>query len=195
MDCTKIGRLILKLRNEKGLTQKELADIMNISDKAISKWERGMGCPDVSLLSELSQIFNVHIEEILSGDLKPGNTDGGNMKKIKFYMCPTCGNVITATGEADVACCGRRLDYLDVNCGGEEYGVNIETVENDYFITFSHEMSKDHFISFVAYVTYDSVILTKLYPEQAPQVRVPKYRKGKLYFACNQNGIRVLDIS
>ena len=104
MDCNKVGILIFELRKEKKLTQKQLSDMMNISDKTISKWERGLGCPDVSLLRELSQIFNVHIEKILSGDLEPNNTGGGNMKKIKFYMCQDCGNVITATGEAEVAC-------------------------------------------------------------------------------------------
>lgn len=85
MDCNKVGNLIFKLRKEKRMTQKQLADIMNISDKTNSKWERGLGCPDVSLLRELSQIFNVHIEKILSGDLESNNQDGGNMRKIKFY--------------------------------------------------------------------------------------------------------------
>ncbi|MDD3766141.1 MAG: helix-turn-helix domain-containing protein [Eubacteriales bacterium] len=193
MDCNKVGSLIFKLRKEKNLTQKQLADIMNISDKTISKWERGLGCPDVSLLGELSQIFNVHIEKILSGDLESNNTDGGNMKKIKFYMCPTCGNVITATSEADVACCGRKLISLELQ-NNEEYDINIETVENDYYITFSHEMSKEHYISFVAYVAYDRVMLIKLYPEQSSEVRLPKFNRGKLYFACNQHGMMMKEL-
>lgn len=193
MDCNKVGNLIFKLRNEKKMTQKQLADIMNISDKTISKWERGLGCPDVSLLRELSQIFNVHIEKILSGDLESNNTNGGNMKKIKFYMCRDCGNVITATSEADVACCGRKLISLELQ-NNEEYDINIETVENDYYITFSHDMSKDHYISFVAFVAYDRVMLIKLYPEQASEVRFPKYNRGKLYFACNKHGLTMKEL-
>jgi transcriptional regulator with XRE-family HTH domain len=194
MDCNKVGNLIFELRKEKNLTQKQLADIMNISDKTISKWERGLGCPDVSLLRGLSQIFNVHIEKILSGDLESNNTDGGNMKRIKFYMCQDCGNVITATGEADIACCGRKLTNLEVLQNNEEYDLNIETVENDYYITFSHDMSKDHYISFVAYVAYDRVMLVKLYPEQAGEVRFPKFNRGKLYLACNQHGLMVKEL-
>jgi transcriptional regulator with XRE-family HTH domain len=193
VDCNKVGNLIFKLRNEKKMTQKQLADIMNISDKTISKWERGLGCPDVSLLRELSQIFNVHIEKILSGDLESNNTNGGNMKKIKFYMCRDCGNVITATSEADVACCGRKLTGLELQ-NNEEYDLNIETVENDYYITFSHDMSKDHYISFVAFVAYDRVMLIKLYPEQASEVRFPKYNRGKLYFACNKHGLTMKEL-
>ena len=54
MDCEKIGKLIRSLRRERGLTQLGLAEQMHISDKAVSKWERGLGCPDVSLLPELS---------------------------------------------------------------------------------------------------------------------------------------------
>ena len=88
MDCSKVGKLIFGLRKEKGMTQKQLADALNISDKAISKWERGLGCPDVSLLRKLSEVLNINIEKILLGDLEPNNADGGNMKKKKFYSAP-----------------------------------------------------------------------------------------------------------
>ncbi len=68
MDCKKVGKLIYELRREKNMTQKQVAELMNISDKTISKWERGLGCPDVSLLLGLSNIFGVSIEGILSGE-------------------------------------------------------------------------------------------------------------------------------
>lgn len=73
MDCSKVGNLIRALRNEKAMTQRQLADAMNISDKTISKWERGLGCPDVSLLPELSSLLGVDIEKILSGELNPND--------------------------------------------------------------------------------------------------------------------------
>lgn len=62
MDCLKVGKLIHRLRNEKGYMQKQLAEAMNISDKTISKWERGLGCPDVFLLHALSEVLGVNIE-------------------------------------------------------------------------------------------------------------------------------------
>lgn len=191
MDCSKTGKLIFKLRKEHGMTQKQLADAMNISDKTISKWERGMGCPDVSLLHELSQVLSVNIETLLLGDLDPNRTDGGNMKKIKFYVCPTCGNVITSTSEAEVSCCGRKLNALVAKPSDKDHSPTVTEVENDYYITVTHEMSKTHYIHFVAYVSFDRILLIKLYPEQGAEVRFPKMYGGKLYFGCSQHGLWV----
>jgi len=189
MDCSKVGELILKLRKEKKMTQKQLADAMNISDKAISKWERGLGCPDVSLLQELSRILEVNIEKILIGSLEPNDPDGGNMKKIRFYVCPNCGNVLTATGEAEISCCGRKLLPLIPEPADKIHSLAAEEIENELYITCNHEMSKEHYISFIAYVSYDRVLLIKLYPEQNAEVRFPKMRKGKFYFYCSQHGL------
>jgi len=193
MDCSKVGKLIFGLRKEKGMTQKQLADAMNISDKAISKWERGLGCPDVSLLRGLSEVLNVDIEKILLGDLEPNNADGGNMKKIKFYMCPNCGNTLTSTGESDVSCCGRKLMPLIPKPVDEIHKLTVEEIENDFYITFTHEMSKKHYINFIAYVAYDRVLFIKLYPEQGSEVRFPKMYGGKIYMCCNQHGLWVND--
>ena len=189
MDCEKIGKLILSLRKERNMTQKQLGDELNVSDKTISKWERGLGCPDISLLHELSSVLNVNIEKILLGDLKPNSVDGGNMKKVKFYLCPVCKNVITATGEAEVSCCGRRLNTMTAKPADGEHRLNIEISDGDYYITFGHEMSKTHFISFIAYVSYDRILFVKLYPEQNGEVRMPKMRGGRFVFGCSQHGL------
>ncbi len=191
MDCDKVGKLILSLRKENRMTQKELADAMNISDKTISKWERGLGCPDVSLLRELSEILGVNIERILLGNLEPNDADGGNMKKIKFYVCSNCGNILTATGETEVSCCGRKLVPLVPKPADEIHKLTIEEVEDDFYITFTHEMSKKHYISFIAYINCDRVLLIRLYPEQNGEVRFPKMYGGKIYFCCNQHGLWV----
>ena len=189
MDCTKIGSLLYKLRKEKGMTQKEVADSMNISNKTISKWERGLGCPDVSLLPELSEIFDVNIEKILQGELSVNDTDGGNIKRIKFYVCNSCGNLITATGEGEISCCGRKLENLSVNELDEMHTPKIEKIENDYYISFNHEMTKEHFLSFAAYLMFDRMHIIKLYPEQNAELRVPIMRKGEFYFYCNKHGL------
>jgi len=115
------------------------------------------------------------------------------MKRIKFYACPNCGNVINSTGDGDFSCCGRKLEALVPKVMNENHSINIEEVENDYYVEINHEMTKDHFISFVAYVTYDRVLLIKLYPEQSPTVRFPrlcgKFERGKFYMYCNQHGL------
>ena len=189
MDCEKIGKLLYTLRQEKAMTQKQLADLMNISDKAISKWERGLGCPDVSLLPELSQILGVNIEEILAGKIELNETMGGNMKKLKFYVCPQCGNLLTATGDANLSCCGKRLEALTPEKASEEHSLNIEPVEDELYIASPHEMTKEHYISFVAYVTGDRLLLVKQYPEWNLQLRFHKSGHGKLYFHCSKHGL------
>lgn len=189
MDCTKIGKLLYDLRKEKGMTQKEVADKMNISDKTVSKWERGLGCPDISLLSELSNIFGVNIEKILQGDLSINDTDGGNMKRIKFYVCPVCDNIITSTGKSEISCCGRKLEFLKAQNFDDNHKLNVEQIENDYYITIDHDMTKEHYISFVAYVIFDRIHFVKLYPEQNAELRIPIMQKGELFFYCNKHGL------
>jgi transcriptional regulator with XRE-family HTH domain len=189
MDKEKIGPLLLKLRKEKGMTQKELAEALYVTDKTISKWECGKGCPDISLLHQLSQLFNVDIEGIVLGQLKENTLDGGNMKKIKFYMCEACGNIMTSTSGGELSCCGRKLQALEEQVAGEAHEVDVEEIEFDYYVTFNHPMTKDHYISFMAYVTHNSVLLMKLYPEQSGELRFPKMHGGKLYYGCTQHGL------
>lgn len=69
MDQTKIGKLIAKLRKEKGMTQRELGDKVGVGFKAVSKWERGITCPDISIINELSKILGITSDELLTGEL------------------------------------------------------------------------------------------------------------------------------
>lgn len=191
MDCEKVGNLILQLRKEKNMTQKQVACLLNISDKTVSKWERGLGCPDVSILTELSKILDINIEKILLGDLTPNDIDKGNMKRIKFYVCPSCDNIISTTSDGEISCCGRKLKATIPCAIDNNHEITVEEIENDYYITIDHEMTKEHYISFVAYVTYDRVLLIKLYPEQNSAIRFPKlcgrFERGEFYVYCNQH--------
>ena len=189
MDCKKIGSLIYELRKDKDMTQKQIAELMNISDKTISKWERGLGCPDISLLLELSQILGVSIEQILSGKINLNNLVGGNMNKLKFYVCTQCQNLITSTGNATISCCGKTLESLVAKKAEEDHKLNIEPVEDELYVTAEHEMKKEHYISFVAYVRGDRALITKQYPEWNMQFRFRKSGHGKLYFYCINHGL------
>ena len=70
MDQEKVGNLIKKLRLDNNLTQKELADKLNVTFQAVSKWENGKSVPDIAQLHEISKLFNIDISEILDGELK-----------------------------------------------------------------------------------------------------------------------------
>lgn len=189
MNQIKTGALIRRLRTESGLTQLKLAEKLNVSDKAISKWERGLGCPDVSLLGELSKVLGVELEKLLSGELGENSALGGNMKKLLFYVCPECGNIITSMTATPVCCCGKKLTALKAQKAPESERPVIELVENEYFITTAHPMEREHYISFVAFLNDDTLHFKKLYPQWDVQIRFPRLARGRLYWYCTNHGL------
>ncbi|MDY3251276.1 MAG: helix-turn-helix domain-containing protein [Candidatus Choladocola sp.] len=188
MDYAKTGNLICRLRKENHMTQLQLAEKMNISDKTVSKWERGVGCPDVSLLAQLSDIFKVDIERLLSGELQINDSASGNLKNMHFYVCPDCGNLITSMTSAAVSCCGKKLQMIRLRKADDSEKLSVEIIENEYFISSDHEMSRNHYISFVGLLTGDCMMLRKQYPEWDLQLRIPVFAHGKLFWYCTQHG-------
>ena len=189
MDCEKIGALIRAARRERGMTQRELGEALHISDRTVSKWECAQGCPDVSLLPALSARLGVDLERMLSGDLEPSREKGDSMKRIRFFVCPHCGNVVTATGEASVSCCGRRLEALTPQRAEGVHRLQAEAVEDEWFLTAEHPMEKGHFLSFVAFVTGERCLLIRTYPEWEMQVRIPRRGHGRLLHYCTEHGL------
>lgn len=189
MDCEKIGALIRAARRERGMTQRELGEALHISDRTVSKWECAQGCPDVSLLPALSARLGVDLERMLSGDLEPSREKGDSMKRIRFFVCPHCGNVVTATGEASVSCCGRRLEALTPQRAEGVHRLQAEAVEDEWFLTAEHPMEKGHFLSFVAFVTGERCLLIRTYPEWEMQVHIPRRGHGKLLHYCTEHGL------
>ena len=194
MDPIKCGVLIRRLRTEAHLTQRELAQKLSVTDKAVSKWERGMGCPDVSLLSQLSSVFRVDLESLLKGSLPKSRTEGGNMKRTRFAVCPVCGNVITAAASAQISCCGRTLETVLPQKADAGHTPVLEKMDGEYCLTFAHPMDKDHFIRFVCLITFDRMTLVRLYPEQDALVRLPYVRMGTVVFGCSQHGLMCADV-
>lgn len=194
MNNVKIGKLIYNLRKEKNLTQVQLAERMNISDKTVSKWERGFGCPEVSLLPELSTILDVDLENLLSGELDRNEILGGSMKNLQFYICPACGNMVTAITDTNMSCCGKKMKALKPQKANENEKLTVETVENDFYITSDHPMERGHYIAFIALLTGDSILLKKQYPEWDLQVRIPVLAHGRLLWYCNKHGLFYMEI-
>ncbi|MFA7068931.1 MAG: helix-turn-helix domain-containing protein, partial [Acidaminococcaceae bacterium] len=160
------GNMIRSLREKKGYTQKQLAELLNVSDKTVSKWETQKGLPDISLLEPISKTLSISIAGLLSGEWVINKNRSGNMLRTKFYVCPVCGNVIQALGEGAFSCCGITLPMQEAEVQDEAHSFGIERVENDYYVTMPHPMTKSHYISFFAYITSDRVQIVKLYPEQ-----------------------------
>ena len=192
MDKYVTGAVIRKLREKKKITQEELADMIHVSGKAVSKWETGQGFPDISLLEPLAKALDISVIELLSGEDIRNLNRSSNMAKGKFYVCPVCGNVITATGETVVSCCGITLPPLEAEAMDEEHEIRKEVVEDEYYVSADHPMTKEHYISFLAAVSDFGVQLVKLYPEGNAEARFKIDRVRKIYAYCNRHGLFVL---
>ena len=183
------GSTIKLLREKKGYTQKQLAQCLMVSDKAVSKWESGRGLPDISLIEPLAKSLGVSLAELFSGECVQNTNRHGNMNKAKFYVCPVCGNVIFSAGEGSYSCCGLQLPPLEAEQAEGEHSLATETIEGDLFVRMQHTMEKTHYISFFALVSADRVQLVKLYPEQDASARFPVRARGTLYAYCNRHGL------
>ncbi len=188
------GAAVKRLREEQGLTQLQLAEKIGVSSKAVSKWETAKGLPDISLIEPLSQALGVSVMELMSGETVINKNASSNMLFSKFYVCPVCGNIIHTTGAAVISCCGITLPPLEAEETDEEHRVTIEPVEDEKFITVHHEMSKKHFISFIAYVTTDKVQFIKFYPEGNAETRMQFRGRGFLYIYCNKHGLMKMKV-
>ena len=189
MDKYVTGAMIRKLREGKGLTQEALAERIYVSGKAVSKWETGQGFPDISLLEPLAGALGVSVIELLSGEDIRNRNRASNMLRGRFYVCPVCGNVIQATGEALVGCCGITLPPLEAESADAAHGLCVETVEDEYCVTVDHPMTKDHYISFLAAASDQGVQFVKLYPEGSAAARFKISGVRRLYAYCNRHGL------
>ena len=180
---------IKQLREKRNLTQAELAEKLGVSSKTVSKWETAKGLPDITLLQPLAQALGISLIELVNGEHIINKNISANMLRTKFYVCPLCGNILHSTGNAVISCCGITLPPLEAEEPDEEHTVSIETVEDEHYITLDHPMTKQHYISFLAFVTSDRVQLVKFYPESDAQTRMQLRGFGMLYWYCNRHGL------
>lgn len=171
------------------MTQSELAGKIGVSSKTISKWETAKGLPDISLLQPLAQALGISVIELMNGACIINKNVSANMLRAKFYVCPVCANVIHCTGDTLVSCCGITFPALEAEEPDDEHAVSIEKVEDEHFLTVHHSMTKQHYISFLAFVTSDRLQLVKFYPEGDAQTRMQLRGKGILYYFCNKHGL------
>lgn len=183
------GSMIKRLREGRNLTQSRLAEILNVSDKLISKWETGRGYPDITLIEPLASALGVSVIELLSGESIVNTNRSFNMMRMKLYVCPLCGNVIQSTGEAAISCCGIVLPPLEAEPAEGEHQLNVELYEDSYYVTVPHEMSKEHYISFIIAIRNDGAEIKKLYPEGNAEARFKISGTRGFCYCCNRHGL------
>lgn len=189
MDQYVTGTVIKELREKYHLTQAELAEKLNISDKTVSKWETAKGYPDISLLEPIAKIFDISVTELISGNTVRNMNASANMLRSKFYVCPVCGNSIHSMGEAVIQCHGIILTPCQAEKTDENHMIFMERIEDEYYIRIDHEMTKKHYISFIAGLSSDKAQIVKLYPEGNAEARLKINGVKKILFYCNRDGL------
>lgn len=183
------GKTIKQLRERGAMTQRDLALRLNVSDKTVSKWETGRGLPDICILSELAEALGVSLTELMTGSIVSNANRSANMLKTAFYVCPVCGNIIHSVGDGSYSCCGITLPKLDSEPMSGVHSAAVERLDDEYYVHLPHEMTRSHYISFMALLTSDTLQLVKLYPEQDASCRFAIRSSGILYLYCNRDGL------
>ena len=151
MDNKKIGKLIASLRKTKGLTQQELGDMVGVGFRAVSKWERGMTLPDISIINELSQILGITSDELLSGEVnKISNPTKKKSKRITISISILTTIIIIITS-------------IFIYYQNKTYVYNMVSYNEDEFIIKGHLTYKNKDISIIINKIYfnDKTLLKK----------------------------------
>lgn len=183
------GAVIKSLRERRSLTQAQLADRLGVGGKAVSRWETGRGFPDITLMEPLAGALGVSVIELLAGEAVSNRNRAGNLSRSRLYVCPICGNVLHSAGGAVVSCCGVVLPPLEAEDPDDGHALRREAVEDEWLVSLDHPMTKEHYISFLAWVSTDRLELVKLYPEGPAAARLRCRGMGRLYAYCSRHGL------
>ena len=189
MDRYVTGATIKGLRERSGLTQAQLANVLGVSDKAVSKWETGVGYPDITLLEPIAAALRTSVAELLSGATVQNKNVSANMLRSRFYVCPVCGNSIHAMGEAHISCHGITLPPLSAEAVDEGHAASATCTGDELFVRVDHAMDKLHHIVFVAAVSPECVQVARLYPEGPAEAHLRRSGVRDLYLYCNRDGL------
>ena len=154
MNQEKVGEFIKKLRIDNNLTQKELADKLGVTYQAVSKWENGKNIPDMAVLKEISNIFNVNIDEIISGE------KNDNVKKNKVLPLVIIGILVVLVIVQIVIIINNEHHDFDV----KEIGAKCENFKVSGSLVYSKDKSYIY-ISPITFcgnddITYDEIECT-----------------------------------
>ena len=146
------------------------------------------------MLEPIAKVFGISVTELISGNAVSNVNVSANMLRSLFYVCPICGNIFHSMGEAVVQCHGIVLTPCHAEETDERHVIFIERVEDEYYVCIDHEMTKQHYISFIAALSSDKLQMIKLYPEGNAEVRFKINGVKRILFYCNQDGLFSINI-
>ena len=188
------GAMIRRLREEKGLTQEELAARLHVTGKAVSKWETGQGLPDITLLEPIAKALDISMIELFSGENVINRNRASNLLRSVLYVCPVCGNGILSLGQAVVSCCGITLPPQQPEELDGEHPIHVAFSDGEYYVTVEHPMEKEHFITCIAAVSDHAFQFVKTFPEGSAEARFRTERVKWIYAYCNRHGMFRVDV-
>ena len=166
---------------------------MRIGQDGIEMGDRE-GVSGYFFVGAIAKAFRVSVTELMIGNAVNNGNVAANMLRSHFYVCPVCGNVIHSMGETVIHCQGILLTPWQAEEPDDKHKISIEKVEDEYYVRIEHEMTKEHYISFVAALGSDKIQMIKLYPEGNAEARVKINGMRKLLFYCNRDGLFAVDV-
>ena len=116
------------------------------------------------------------------------------MKNTKFYICKNCGNITLSTGNTKIICCNNIIEAQKASKADKNDALIIEEIDGERYITSNHPMTKENYISFVAFLKGGEFHFFKQYPEWEVNVRIPKRGRGRLLWYAADTGLMYMDI-
>ena len=130
----------------------------------------------------------------MSGNVVNNSKAANSMAKTKWYVCPACGNVIHAMGDAVISCCGITLPRLEEEKLDEHHNIKVERIDDEYVVSMDHPMDKDHFLYFIAYRTDTNIQVERLYLESEALCHFKILGHLKIFAYCNHHGLFMKEI-
>lgn len=128
-------------------------------------------------------------EALLRGELGENDRGSGNLRRTRFYVCPDCGNLLFSLEGAEVSCCGRKLPALTPRKAEEAQRLTVTLSDGDWYVTAAHPMTRDHYVSCLLFLTGDTLLLRKLYPQWDLSARLPYFPQGTLLWYDTREGL------
>ena len=190
MNQEKMGQLIAELRKEKKLTQEKFAEILNVDRTTISKWERGISAPDISLLQPICTVFDITVSELLNYEkgVEITSEKDNTIDAIKYYNKKTQKKYVQIFVIVLLFIVGIFITGITVNNYNKYEVYEIESNNTDFFITGYSFRNKKNEILFIKSINYNSVYVGTTKEITASKLKINLISNSKVLYSSQLEG-------